>query len=232
MIRTLIKKIFEIKEGEINISILMQGYIFLIIATLLIIKPAINSLFILEVGVENLPYAYLLVAIIAVVTSYYYSKVSELYSLNRIIKSTLIFFIVSLLGLGVMLHLGFMTKWILYCFYIGVAIYAVLATSQFWVLANLVFNIREAKRVFGFIGVGAITGGIVGGYLTTILAPKIGNENLVILAAIFLLLCLPLLSHIWKTKIELLNTFKQKKRSFTSKSNPIRLILGSKHLKY
>ncbi len=232
MIKSILKKIFELREGEINIALLMQSYIFLIIATLLIIKPAVNALFISEVGVENLPYAYLLVALAAVITSYLYSKAVDRYSLQSTIRSTLIFFIVGLILLGIVLHLGFIKIWVLYLFYIGVAIYAVLATSQFWVLANLVFNVREAKRVFGFIGAGAIIGGISGGYLTTLLAPLIGNENLVFLAALLLILCLPLLSYIWKTKIEVLNTFKQKKRLSAFKENPFRLILGSKHLKY
>ena len=232
MIKTILKRLFDLREGEINIALLMQSYIFLIIATLLIVKPTVNSLFISDVGVENLPFAYLLVALTAVITSYFYSKASDRYSLQITIKSTLFFFIASLTILGVLLHLGYTRVWVLYLFYIGVAIYAVLATSQFWVLANLVFNVREAKRVFGFIGAGAISGGIFGGYLTTILAPIIGNENLIFLAAIFLLICLPLLSYIWKTKIEVLNTFKQKKRIATVKENPFRLILGSNHLKY
>lgn len=232
MIKNILKKIFDLRDGEINIALFMQGYIFLIIATLLIIKPTINALFIYEVGVENLPYAYLLVAMTAVGTSYFYSKISESYPLKIIIKTTLLISVGSLLLLGVLLHLGFVPVWVLYFFYIAVAIYAVLTTSQFWVLANMVFNIREAKRLFGFVGAGAIVGGIFGGYLTTILAPFIGNENLIFVACFFLMLCLPLVSYIWKIKIVPLNSFKQKKRAGISKNNPLKLILASQHLKY
>ncbi|WFO17576.1 hypothetical protein M601_007950 [Cellulophaga baltica 4] len=53
-------------------------------------------------------------------------------------------------------------------------------------MANLVYNAREAKRLFGFIGSGAILGGILGGYLTSLLAPLIGNENVIFIAALFL----------------------------------------------
>ena len=232
MIKTALKKIFDIRDGEIKIALLMQGYIFLIIATLLIIKPAVSALFISELGAKNLPFAYLLVAVTAVISSYFYSKATERFPLNNIIKFTLIFSIISLAILGSLLHLNLIKGWVLYAFYTGVAIYAVLATSQFWVLANLVFNVREAKRLFGFIGAGAITGGIFGGYLTTILAPFIGNENLIFVAAIFLMLCFPLLNKIWKTKVSVLNTFKQKKRISVSEENPLKLILSSKHLTY
>lgn len=232
MIKTALKKVFDIRDGELKIALLMQGYIFLIIATLLIIKPTINALFISELGAENLPFGYLLVAITAVVSSYFYSKATEVFSLDHIIKVTLLFSIISLTILGTLLHLNLIKGWVLYGFYTGVAIYAVLATSQFWVLANLVFNVREAKRLFGFIGAGAITGGIFGGYLTTILAPFMGNENLIFVAAFFLVLCFPLLDKIWKTKVSVLNVFKQKKRISVSEENPLKLILSSKHLTY
>lgn len=69
--------------------------------------------------------------------------------------------------------------WILYIFYVLVAIFAVISSSQFWIFANLIFNAREAKRLFGLIGAGAIAGGIFGGYLTNFLAPIIRSENLI-----------------------------------------------------
>ncbi|MDD7885031.1 NTP/NDP exchange transporter [Flavivirga sp. 57AJ16] len=232
MITKAIKKIFNIRDGELKIALLMQGYIFFIITTLLIIKPTVNSLFISEVGAENLPFGYLLVAITAVISSFFYARATERFSLLRIIRFTLALSILSLFILGTLLYLNLIKGWLLYGFYIGVAIYAVLATSQFWVLANLVFNIREAKRLFGFIGAGAIAGGIFGGYLTTVLAPLIGNENLIFVASLFLVLCFPLLAHIWKTKVLLLNSFKQKKRIASSKESPFKLVLGSKHLTY
>lgn len=232
MIKNIIKKIFDIREGELKIALYMQGYIFLIIATLLIIKPTVNSLFISELGVENLPFGYLLVAIAAVISSYFYSRTTEKFSLLKIVKFTLVFSIIALAALASLLHFNLITGWVLYGFYTGVAIYAVLATSQFWVLANLVFNVREAKRLFGFIGAGAITGGIFGGYLTTILAPFIGNENLIFVAAVLLLLCFPILTKIWNIKVKTLNTFKQKKRIDTSIESPFKLIRSSKHLSY
>lgn len=232
MLKNTIKRIFDIREGELKVAFLMQGYIFFIIATLLIIKPTVNALFISDLGVENLPFGYLMVAVTAVITSYFYAKITARFSLLPIIKVTLLCSLIALLILGSLLHLNLIQGWVLYGFYIGVAIYAVLATSQFWILANLVFNVREAKRLFSFIGAGAIAGGIFGGYLTSLLAPFIGNENLIFVAAFFLILCFPLLNILWKLRVSQLNTFKQKKRVDIATDNPIRLIQKSKHLSY
>jgi len=232
MFPNFIQKTFDIREGEFKVALWMLFYIFLIIAVLLIIKPAVNALFLSELGVEQLPFAFLIVAVTAVGSSFLYSKVLSKYALNKIIEFTLLGSVVVLLGLGTLLYLNYLEGGLLYFFYVWVAIYAVLSTSQFWVLANLVFNVREAKRLFGFIGSGAILGGIFGGYMTSLLAPIIGNENLIFLAAILLVFCFPLLRKIWKSRVSKLGKFKEEKRTVFSGERPFQLIKKSRHLTY
>ena len=171
MLRKFIQKTFDIRSGELGVSLLMQLYIFLIITTLLIVKPTVNALFLSKLTSESLPYAFLFVALVAVGSSFFYNKALKRFSLLRIVTATLIISGLIFISLKILLSLHYFSTWLLYFYYVWVAIYAVLATSQFWVLANLVYNIREAKRLFGFIGAGAISGGILGGYLTNLLAP-------------------------------------------------------------
>jgi len=232
MLLNLIKKTFDIREGEFKISFYMLAYIFLVIASLLIIKPTVNALFLSELGVENLPLAFLLVAATAILSSYAYSRALARFSLKKIIRFTLSVSIILSIALALLLRFHYLNKWALYFFYVWVAIHAVLSASQFWVMANLVYNAREAKRLFGFIGSGAILGGILGGYLTSLLAPLIGNENVIFIAALFLGICIALLNKIWKARIIKLNTFKQKKRTGVPEVKPITLIKNSKHLTY
>jgi AAA family ATP:ADP antiporter len=74
-------------------------------------------------------------------------------------------------------------------FYLFGQIYGILLISQFWTLANIIFDPRQAKRLFGFIGGGASLGGIAGGSITSLLAPVIGNANLMLVSAAVLALC-------------------------------------------
>lgn len=210
----------------------MLAYVFLIVAVLLIIKPIVNALFLSRLGVEQLPWAFLAVAVTAIVSSAFYSRALARFSLNRIIAATLTTSIAVLILLGTLLKLGLVSEWILFLFYVWVAIYALLGASQFWVLANLVFNPREAKRLFGFIGSGAILGGIFGGYLTSLITPFIGTEFTLILAAALLMPCFPLLTRIWRLRVHKLNTFKQKKRIVAGEKLPFKLIIASRHLTY
>jgi AAA family ATP:ADP antiporter len=224
---------FDIREGELRRIVLMQSSVFLLITTLLIIKPTINSLFLSEVGIESLPIAFILVALAAGVITTFYSRILNKISLNKTIHYTLVISVISILVFSILLRLNIIDHWILFMFYIWVAVFGVLATSQFWILANIIFNPREAKRLFSLIGGAAIAGGIFGGYLTSALAPLIGSENLLFLGVVFLSICIPLTKKIWYSNPSTASsTFKRKKRSGKVSNHPFRLILQSKHLTY
>jgi CRP-like cAMP-binding protein/HEAT repeat protein len=64
-------------------------------------------------------------------------------------------------------------------FYVTGLILGVLLISQFWTLANIVYDPRQAKRLFGFIGGGAPLGGIAGSAMAAS-AGKIGSVNLIL----------------------------------------------------
>ena len=59
--------------------------------------------------------------------------------------------------------------WVAVAFYIVGLILGILLISQFWTLANDIYDPRQAKRLFGFIGGGASLGGIAGAALTAFL---------------------------------------------------------------
>lgn len=229
----LLRRLFDIREGEYRRAVLMQLNIFLIISTLLIVKPTVNGLFLAKFGADNLPYAFVLVALFAGLVSFVYSRFLTRMPLDKIISQTMIWSIFNLVLFGVLLRLNIFESWVIYLFYIWVSIFAVLSASQFWVLANIVFNAREAKRLFGFIGAGAIAGGIFGGYLTTVLAETVKAENLLFVAAFLLIFCIPITRTIWKKEVLQTQTqYQRKKRTHGFGENPFLLIIKSKHLTY
>jgi len=231
--KSLFLRTFDIREGEYLRAILMQVYIFLIISVLLIIKPVVNALFLAEYGSAGLPVAYILVAIVAGIVSTIYSKILSDVSLIRLIIATLLVSMVCLTFFGVMLHSGLYKDILLYVFYIWISIFALLTTSQFWLLATVAFNAREAKRVFGFVGAGAIAGGIFGGYLATYLVPILSSESLPFVCVLLLLPCLPIAHKTWKRRKKLSgNRFQEQKATDESIDNPLTQILLSKHLLY
>lgn len=223
-------KVFDIKEEELNKTLLLQFNIFILITTLLIVKPTINSIFLSELSSDALPLGYVFTAIMAIIGSYFYDKALEKYHLNIIIDRTLIGSVISLILFGIGLNFNLITGFLLYIPYVWVAIFGLLTASQFWILANLVYNVREAKRVFGFIGAGAIAGGIFGGYLTSLLTNFINTEDLLFIAALLLLICIVITRFIWKTEVFKLNPFQVSFRSNPKGDSPLKLIKQSKLL--
>lgn len=223
-------KIFDIKKEELQKTLLMQLNIFLLITTLLIVKPTINSLFLLELTADALPVGYVLTAITAVIGSFFYDRALENFSLNIVQERTLTGSILFLLFFGFAFNFNIANGLFLYIPYIWVAIFGLLTASQFWILANLVYNVREAKRVFGFIGAGAIAGGIFGGYLTSLIANFISTENLLFVAAFLLVCCLFITKHIWKNEVVKLSLFQLSLRKEPKSNTPFKLIKQSRLL--
>ncbi len=233
--KKLLSKLFDVREGEGLKSSLMFAYIFLLISSLLILKPVRQSLFLVKFGYEKLPYVYMLMALFGGLVAWLLSKHTKKVRLDVLIITTIIISILSLFIFWILLHSGYEGGWFLYAFYIWVGVFGVTAAAHFWILANHIFNAREAKRLFGLIGAGAICGGIAGGYLTNYLAPRLRTENLIFFCIGFLFICVGLIWVVWnKTGRGSQKEGYRGRRPEQAEStdNPLKLILNSRHLVY
>jgi len=226
------RKMFDIREGERLRVLLMTLYIFLVISSLMIIKSTSTSLFLSKFTVSKLPNVFILVAVFAALMASLYSILLKRLSLIRLIVNTLQIAIASLLIFKIFLSVNFLESWTLYIFYVWSAIFALISASQFWILTNIMFNSREVKRLIGFIGSGAIGGGIFGGYLTKFLAPNMGSGNLIYICVLFLTACILITrSLVVKTsQDENLQRFRQQQQTETVTDSPLTLIMHSRHL--
>lgn len=186
----LICKYYDIRSGEGKRTCMMFAYIFLIITVILIIKSIGTSLFLSNVGIEKLPLVFILVAVSSIVVISLYNRLEQSTSITARIIGTLIFSIASLLVFRFLLFSSTTKHWLYYLLYIWSALFGVTVVAQFWLLANTIFNAREAKRLFGLLGTGAIAGGICGGYITNLLAPRIQSGNLLVFASVILAMCI------------------------------------------
>lgn len=203
------------------------------ITTLLLLKPTVNSIFLSALGADALPLAYILTAIAAAIGSKFYDLSLEKFRLQKIIISTLFGTLIFILFFAVAFYYQFQSPALLYTVYIFVAIYGLLVTSQFWLIANTVYNIRQAKRAFGFIGAGGIAGGIFGGYFTSILASLMPSEYILFVAAFLVLCCVPLYQIFWKREHRISGTIsrgRKEEEKTTSGQTPFAIIKNSKLL--
>jgi AAA family ATP:ADP antiporter len=235
MLRKGFYRLAGIREGEERRALLMFVYIFLLLLTINILKPIRNSLFLTKFGASHLPYAYILVAVSAALFISIYSRISKNARLNRLILASSFFSFFVMVLFWFLLKSNIESGRVIYLFYIWEAIVAVVWVTQFWLLAGYVFNAREARRVFGFLGAGAIAGSITGGYLTSYAAPILGTKDLILLSVLPLFGCLIILGIMWQisARASFQEKIRQRKPGWSERQeSPLRLILRSRHLTY
>ncbi len=193
---------FALRRGEGRRALLLTVYLGVVIASYLILKAVRDALFIAAFSAMKLPYVIFGIALLVGVFVDVYIRISRRVPAARLITWTLALFISNLLAFWVLARMGF--TWLFPLLYIWVGFFGVAAPVQVWTLANEVFTTREAKRVFGIVGGGGITGAIIGGAIASVLAIEIGTEQLLLVVALLLVACIVLVHWIARYRLPVL----------------------------
>lgn len=185
----LLSPIVQLRDGEGTTTLLMFLYSFLAMTSYNIIKPITRSEFISSFGADDLPYVTLTLGVLIGVIMQGYTKVIALVPRRWMIPTTQAG-ITSLLVLFWFLFTYAPAEWVAVAFYIVSSILAILLISQFWTLANDVYDPRQAKRIFGFVGAGASLGSAMGAGLTAYLIESVGSGRMMLVSAGVMVVCL------------------------------------------
>ncbi len=187
---------FRIQKHEAPTALLMFAYFFLVLAMYMIGKAARDAMFIGAFGALKLPYALVAQAVALSALVAVYIKFSRRMNHYKLSLITLLSFAGSSFALWMANAQSH--PYLIFAFYVWVGVVGAIAPMQVWTMANLIYNAREAKRLFGFVGSGGILGSIFGGYVTRKFAPLVGTENLLPVIVACLLLSAVVLHLIWR----------------------------------
>jgi len=168
----LISRVLDVRPGEWRSVLAMSGAAFLSTTAFLIFRPVRNALFLQRLSAEELPYVFILVAIIAGGVGLLYAQYSTRASLKRLTNAAAIIIVINIALFWWLFAIQFAAGLMPYVFYIWVSLFGVIVPSQVWLQCNHIFDSRQAKRLFSIVGAGAIVGGIVGGYFTSLYIDK------------------------------------------------------------
>jgi len=176
----------------------MAGLHFVYMISFYLLKPARDSLFLIELGAMKLPAIYIIMAIVAIPVIIFVSKLLQRSNIFLVLNGTIVFLVANLIILRIIIPID--QPWVYYLFYIWVSLYGIFITSQFWLFANYLFNTAQSKRLFGMLNVGAILGAIVGSELSNLLIDKMAfkTESLLYFCMGSLVLGLALINRIYK----------------------------------
>jgi ATP:ADP antiporter, AAA family len=197
--RRRLERLLNLRPGESTRGLLLFLYLFLVITSYVTGKAARDALFLDRYKAVQLPYADIPVAILVGVIIALYIRAGRRVAVHRLIAWSLVLYASNCL---IFWFLASYTEraWLFPVIYVWTGVFGVLAPAQVWTLANYVLTTREAKRLFGVIGGGAIAGWIVGGFLTQYTATRFGTESALLAMAGALLACAFLVVQIWRQR--------------------------------
>ena len=157
-----LRQFLDVRADEAARIGLMAAFLFFLLAANNVIKIVRDSLFLSRFPITQLPYVYLLAALVAATVISIYSRYTSRFSFSQVVFGSHAFIIGSLMIFGFLLF-SFDFGWVLYAFYMWSAVVGLVAVAQFWTLTNDMFNPREGKRLFGILTAAGTLGGMAGG---------------------------------------------------------------------
>lgn len=191
--------IVRVKPRELlglGISLL---WIFSALTAYYIIKPIRSTVLQTLIGVDHKPTALLATTVFVGLFAYGYGQVAPRLPRRTLVTSTFVFFVACLLVFAAFLpatrtaaNPSSAVVLVGYLFFVWVSTFNLMVVSQFWSVAGDVWTKEQASRLFGAIGVGGVTGGIMGTMVVSRLAKQLATPQMLFLSAGMLAVCLAL----------------------------------------
>ncbi len=163
-----IQAIFSLKSGESQTVFLLISYSFVISIGLYIYYTAATTLFLSNFSNKDLPVAYITGGILVFLIGK-----SNLYIQSKILYSTLSKWLVTGLTIvaGLLLYTYFISqnKWIVFALFLLIRANLFVFSFTFWIAASRIFNLEQAKRLFGLLGTGEVVASTIANFLVSYL---------------------------------------------------------------
>jgi ATP:ADP antiporter, AAA family len=182
----------NVRPGEGRTAGLMLAHSFFMGLSTVFFETAASALFLERFGPGVLPFVYIVAAALNTATGVVYAAMQERVSFGTLMSGTLVFLLATTValraGLGVSEAGG-----LVFALLVWYRAVSALTDLEYWAVAGHLFDVRQAKRLFGFIGSGEVVARIAGSFAIPALVHAFGVPNLLALSAGALFMCLLLL---------------------------------------
>lgn len=202
----LLRRVVDVRPGEVRAMMTSFAFFFFLLSSYFVLRP-IRDAVAAATGVTKLPWLFTGTLAVTLICNPLFSGLVVRFPIRKVIPLSYHFFTASFLVFyAVMRYVSAgegstVDVWMGRGLYLWTSVFALFNTSIFWCLMADVFRSEQAKRMFGFIGVGGTFGSILGSAATAALAPRIGAVNMLLVSAallelaIMVIVLFPLRSH-------------------------------------
>ncbi|HEX2343333.1 MAG TPA: Npt1/Npt2 family nucleotide transporter [Vicinamibacterales bacterium] len=199
----LLAPLVDIRRHEIRSALLMFVYAFLLMTSYNIVQPLTRSKLISDLGAVNIPYVVFVSSLIVGLLMVGYVRLVSHLPRRLAVPIVQTVMAAVMVGFWALFRAG--GDWVSVPFYLWGFMFAILVTSQFWTLANGLYDPRQAKRLFGFIGGGIALGGATGAWTTALMVEIVGTNSLLLWSAAILLVSVGVVTMILRSETETIN---------------------------
>ncbi|MDH5455557.1 MAG: MFS transporter [Gammaproteobacteria bacterium] len=190
----------RIESNELQATILSFAFVFVLMTAYFILRPVRDSLSSNWTD-EQLSWLWTSTFFVSVLAVSLYGAVISRMRMSVIVPGMYAFFAMTFVGFYVAGRTLGDSDLVNRAYYVWLSVFSLYHLSVFWTFMSGLYNKEQAKRLFAIIAMGATAGAIVGPTVATLFADKIGNLNLLLIAAVLLLLPLAFITRLERLRV-------------------------------
>ena len=186
-----LRLLVDVRSAELASLLLSFVYFFFVMSAWFVLRPIRDEIAAAS-GVSKLPYLFMGTLVATLLFNPLFGVLVVRFRVRTFIALTYHFFVGNLLVFYLLMRMSGpnasspLDLWMGRAFYVWTSVFNFFIISIFWSFMADAYTSDQAKRLFGFIGVGGTLGSIVGSGFTAAMASSIGTKNLLLVSALLL----------------------------------------------
>jgi len=199
-ITRIVKATTKVEPNEIRATVLSFLFVFTLMTAYFIIRPVRDAMASEWTRAET-SWLWTTTFVTSVIAVSLYGLIISRVRFSRVVPGAYIFFAISFTAFYFGSQSVADSTLVDKTFYVWLSVFSLFHISVFWSFMSGLFSKEQAPRLFAIIASGASVGGIAGAAISGFLAEEIGVMNLMLIAAVLLLIPVPIIRSLEELKV-------------------------------